>query len=77
MVKNGQPKIGAKNARNVTRVESEITGIPRSVTMFTERKIGERSVHLKFVNSKGKTYWFDTMTDKEDAIDTLYDFWAN
>jgi len=73
MVKNGQPKIGAKNARNVTRVESEITGIPRSVTMFTERKTGD----LKFVNSKGKTYWFDTMADKEDAIDTLYDFWAN
>ena len=73
MVKNGQPKIGAKNARNVTRVESEITGIPRSVTMFTERKTGD----LKFVNSKGKTYWFDTMTDKEDAVDTLYDFWAN
>lgn len=73
MVKNGQPKIGAKNARNVTRLESEITGIPRSVTMFTERKTGD----LKFVNSKGKTYWFDTMSDKEEAIDTLYDFWAN
>lgn len=73
MVKNGQPKTGAKNARNVTRVESEITGIPRSVTMFTERKTGD----LKFVTSKGKTYWFDTMTDKEEAVDTLYDFWAN
>ena len=73
MVKNGQPKIGAKNARNVTRLESEITGIPRSVTMFTERKTGD----LKFQTSKGKTYWFDTMSDKEEAIDTLYDFWAN
>mgnify|MGYP006123456975 CR=1 FL=1 len=72
-VKSGVPKKGAKNARNVTRVENQITGIPRSVSMFTERKTGD----VKFLNSQGKTYWFDTMTDKENAVGTLNDFWVN
>ena len=31
----GQPKVGMKNARKITRAESEVTGLPRWVEIYT------------------------------------------
>ena len=71
--KHGQPKIGQRNARSVTRCENEITGIPRSVSMYTERATGD----VKFLNTQGKQYWFNTFAGKKKALKQLNKFWNN
>tara|TARA_B100000686_G_C16744403_1_gene948539 strand:+ start:682 stop:906 length:225 start_codon:yes stop_codon:yes gene_type:complete len=70
-VKNGTPKMGQRNARPITRVENELTGIPRTVSMYTERASGD----VKFLNNYGKTYWFETKAKKAKAIKQLNKFW--
>ena len=37
----GQPKVGMKNARKITRAESEVTGLPRWVEIYTSPATGE------------------------------------
>ena len=37
----GTPKVGIKNARKITRVESEVTGLPRWVEIYTSPATGE------------------------------------
>ena len=39
--KHGMPKTGRKNARKITRVESELTGLPRWVEIYTSPATGE------------------------------------
>ena len=39
--KHGMPKTGRKNARKITRVESELTGLPRWVQMYTSPATGQ------------------------------------
>lgn len=41
--KHGMPKVGLKNARKITRRESELTGLPRWVEMYTSPATGEVS----------------------------------
>lgn len=38
---HGTPKVGRKNARKITRVESEVTGLPRWVEIYTSPATGE------------------------------------
>ena len=38
---HGAPKVGRKNARKITRVESEVTGLPRWVEIYTSPATGE------------------------------------
>lgn len=40
-VKHGMPKVGMKNARKITRTESELTGLPRWVQMYTSPATGQ------------------------------------
>lgn len=40
-VKHGMPKVGMKNARKITRAESELTGLPRWVQMYTSPATGQ------------------------------------
>ena len=35
------PKVGKKNARMITRAESEVTGLPRWVEIYTSPATGE------------------------------------
>ena len=42
-VMHGQPKVGRKNARKVTRKEAELTGLPRWCTIYTSPATGEVS----------------------------------
>ena len=37
----GQPKVGMKNARQLTRTEAEVTGLPRWVNIYTSPATGE------------------------------------
>lgn len=37
----GAPKVGKKNARKLTRAESEVTGLPRWVEIYTSPATGE------------------------------------
>ena len=37
----GMPKIGMKNARKITRAESDATGLPRWVEIYTSPATGE------------------------------------
>jgi len=39
--KNGMPRVGRKNARKITRKESEITGLPRWVSIYTSPATGQ------------------------------------
>ena len=39
-MKHGTPKTGRKNARKITRVESELTGLPRWVEIYTSPATG-------------------------------------
>ena len=38
---HGAPKVGLKNARKITRVESEVTGLPRWVEIYTSPATGQ------------------------------------
>lgn len=38
---HGTPKVGRKNARKITRTESEVTGLPRWVEIYTSPATGE------------------------------------
>ena len=40
-IMHGTPKVGRKNARKITRVESEVTGLPRWVEIYTSPATGE------------------------------------
>lgn len=40
-VKHGMPKVGMKNARKITRTESELTGLPRWVEIYTSPATGQ------------------------------------
>ena len=40
-VMQGAPKVGKKNARMITRAESEVTGLPRWVEIYTSPATGE------------------------------------
>jgi len=40
-VKHGQPKVGRKNARKMTRAECELTDLPRWVKIYTSPATGE------------------------------------
>ncbi len=40
-VKHGQPKVGRKNARKMTRAECELTDLPRWVQIYTSPATGE------------------------------------
>ena len=40
-MKHGAPKVGRKNARKITRAESEVTGLPRWVEIYTSPATGE------------------------------------
>ena len=40
-VMHGQPRVGKKNARKVTRRESELTGLPRWCKIYTSPATGE------------------------------------
>ena len=40
-VMHGQPKVGRKNARKVTRKEAELTGLPRWCEIYTSPATGE------------------------------------
>ena len=42
-MKHGQPLVGRKNARKITRCEAELTGLPRWVQMYTSPATGEVS----------------------------------
>jgi len=42
-VMQGAPKVGKKNARMITRAESEVTGLPRWVEIYTSPATGEIS----------------------------------
>ena len=37
----GQPKVGSKNARKMTRAESDATGLPRWVEIYTSPATGK------------------------------------
>ena len=37
----GQPKVGMKNARTITRAEADVTGLPRWVEIYTSPATGE------------------------------------
>ena len=37
----GKPKVGSKNARQITRAESDVTGLPRWVNIYTSPATGE------------------------------------
>jgi hypothetical protein len=37
----GQPKVGMKNARQITRAEADVTGLPRWVNIYTSPATGE------------------------------------
>ncbi len=39
--KHGMPKMGRKFARKITRAESELTGLPRWVEMYTSPATGQ------------------------------------
>ena len=39
--KHGMPKVGMKNARKITRTESELTGLPRWVEIYTSPATGQ------------------------------------
>ncbi len=43
MVRHGTPSVGRKNARKITRRESELTGLPRWVQIYTSPATGEVS----------------------------------
>ena len=43
MVRHGTPSVGRKNARKITRRESELTGLPRWVELYTSPATGEVS----------------------------------
>ena len=43
-VMQGAPKVGKKNARMITRAESEVTGLPRWVEIYTSPATGEIAV---------------------------------
>jgi len=60
--KNGMPRVGRKNARKITRKESEITGLPRWVSIYTSPATGQVAFKncdltggAKTVNSVRKT----------------------
>ena len=40
-VMQGAPKVGKKNARMITRAESEVTGLPSWVEIYTSPATGE------------------------------------
>ena len=40
-VMHGQPRVGKKNARKITRRESELTGLPRWVQIYTSPATGQ------------------------------------
>ena len=37
----GAPKVGSKNARKISRAESDVTGLPRWVKIYTSPATGE------------------------------------
>ncbi len=37
----GVPKVGSKNARKITRAESDVTGLPRWVEIYTSPATGQ------------------------------------
>jgi len=37
----GQPKVGMKNARTITRAEADVTGLPRWVEIYTSPATGQ------------------------------------
>ena len=37
----GQPKVGMKNARQITRAEADVTGLPRWVNIYTSPATGQ------------------------------------
>ena len=37
----GQPKVGMKNARQITRAEADVTGLPRWVEIYTSPATGQ------------------------------------
>jgi len=37
----GMPKVGMRNARKITRAESDVTGLPRWVEIYTSPATGE------------------------------------
>tara|TARA_Y100001956_G_scaffold11223_1_gene10064 strand:- start:737 stop:946 length:210 start_codon:yes stop_codon:yes gene_type:complete len=37
----GMPKVGKRNARRITRAESDVTGLPRWVEIYTSPATGE------------------------------------
>jgi hypothetical protein len=53
--KQGMPKVGRRNARKITRRESEITGLPRWVEMYTSPATGEVSFKNANIVGGGKT----------------------
>ena len=40
-MKRGQPKVGRRNARKMTRLECELTDLPRWVQIYTSPATGE------------------------------------
>lgn len=53
--KHGMPKVGQKNARKITRRESELTGLPRWVEMYTSPATGEVSFKNANIDGGAKT----------------------
>ncbi len=56
-VKHGQPKIGRKNARKMTRAECELTDLPRWVQIYTSPATGETAFKNADIVGGAKTVY--------------------
>ena len=55
--KHGQPKVGRKNARLMTRAECELTDLPRWVTIYTSPATGEIAFKNADITGGAKTVY--------------------
>ena len=55
--KHGQPKVGQKNARNMTRAECELTDLPRWVQIYTSPATGETAFKNADITGGAKTVY--------------------
>jgi hypothetical protein len=55
--KHGQPKVGQKNARKMTRAECELTDLPRWVKIYTSPATGETAFKNADIVGGAKTVY--------------------
>ena len=55
--KHGQPKVGQKNARLMTRAECELTDLPRWVQIYTSPATGETAFKNADITGGAKTVY--------------------